>query len=274
MIQYEKIELDYHLPIKLIDIYFEDHLTTMSKHYHNSIELLIPILGKLELDINTEHLIISEGDLYLVNSQAIHGMHHTIDSEIYKGYALQINYDYIKKYYPAIDNYVFNQPNKKIKKLILKDVYNIIQAYDNLEQFSYINIESNVLHLVYLLLSNLLEKKNSLNSFSKQDQRIIKITKYIDKHYNEDISINDLANEFDLSPVYLSRYFKSHLNITIKEYLTSIRLKKARHDLLFSDYSILEIAYMHGFHNPKSFTNTFKKYYSKTPAKYREEVRK
>lgn len=274
MIQYEKIELDYHLPIKLIDIYFEDHLTTTAKHYHNSIELLIPVLGKLEIEINTEKLIINEGEIYLVNSQAIHGMHHTVDSNIYKGYALQINYDYIKKYYPAIDNHIFIQPNKNIKKLILKDVYNIIKAYDNLEQFNYVNIESNVLHLIYLLLSNLLEKKNSLNSFSHQDQRIIKIAQYIDKHYNEEISIKDIADKFNLSPIYLSRYFKAHLNITIKEYLTSIRLKKARNDLIFTDYSILEIAYMHGFPNPKSFTTAFKKYYLKTPAKYREEVRK
>ena len=47
MIQYEKIELDYQLPIKLLDIYFEDHHTKTAKHYHNSIEILIPVLGKL-----------------------------------------------------------------------------------------------------------------------------------------------------------------------------------------------------------------------------------
>lgn len=43
-------------------------------------------------------------------------MHHTGDTNIYKGYALQINYDFIKRYYPAIDSYQFTQPSKRIQK--------------------------------------------------------------------------------------------------------------------------------------------------------------
>lgn len=91
MIQYEKIELDYHLLIKLIDIYFENHLTKTSKHWHNSIEILVPVMGDLRLFLNTYETIISEGSIYIVNSQEIHGMFHTEETEIYKGYALQIN---------------------------------------------------------------------------------------------------------------------------------------------------------------------------------------
>ena len=63
MIQYEKIELDYQLPIKLLDIYFEDHHTKTAKHYHNSIEILIPVLGKLKLFLTDKELIIPQGSL-------------------------------------------------------------------------------------------------------------------------------------------------------------------------------------------------------------------
>ena len=116
MIQYEKIELDYHLPIKLVDIYLEDHQTKTAKHYHNSIEIIIPVLGKLKLFHNDKQLIIPQGSLYIINSQEIHGMYHSEDTDIYKGYALQINYDFIKRYYPAIDSYQFIQPSKRIQK--------------------------------------------------------------------------------------------------------------------------------------------------------------
>ena len=105
---------------------------------------MIPVLGKLKLFITDKELIIPQGSLYIINSQEIHGMHHTEDTDIYKGYALQINYDFIKKYYPAIDNYQFIQPNA---------------AYDHSNQFQRIEIESYILHLLYTLLSNTLDKK-------------------------------------------------------------------------------------------------------------------
>ena len=56
---------------------------------------MIPVLGKLKLFLTDKELIIPQGSLYIINSQEIHGMHHTEDTDIYKGYALQINYDFI-----------------------------------------------------------------------------------------------------------------------------------------------------------------------------------
>ena len=124
------------------------------------------------------------------------------------------------------------------------------------------------------MLSNTLDKKTNLNLQTLHDKRIIKMTQYIDLHYNKDLSIDNIAQHFNISTGYLSRYFKSDLNMTVKEYLIAVRLKKARQDVLFSNYTILEIAYLHGFPNLKSFINAFKKVYHDTPAKYREKVRK
>ena len=53
------------------------------------------------------------------------------------------------------------------------------------------------------------------------------MTQYIDLHYNEDLSIDNIAQHFNISTGYLSHYFKSHLNVTVKEYLIAVRLKKA-----------------------------------------------
>lgn len=275
MIQYEKIELDYHLPIKLLDIYFEDHLTKTSKHWHNSVEILMPVMGDLRLFLNTTELIIPEGTLYIVNSQEIHGMFHTEQTDVYKGYALQINYDFIKENFHEIDNYIFLQPDKDIQKEILKDIYDIILAYDHKSSFKDIEIKGYLLHLLSILLTHLLCKKTDAPYAiqSKHDKRIIKITKYIEEHYNEDLSVSQIAEQFHLSSGYLSKYFKQSLNMTVKEYVDSIRIKKARQDLLFSQYSILEISYLHGFPNLKSFIHTFKKIYHDTPAKYREKIR-
>lgn len=276
MIQYEKIELDYHLPIKLIDIYLEGHLTKTSKHWHNSIEILVPVIGDLRLFLNTKEILISQGSLYIVNSQEIHGMFHSDETDIYKGYALQINYDFIKSLFPQIDNYYFLQPDKMIQKDILKDIFNIIIAYSHDNQFKAVEINSYLLHMLYTLFSSSMCKKQDLpyTIQSQHDKRIIQMTSYIDLHYNENLSINDIADHFQISSGYLSKYFKTHLNMTVKEYISSVRLSHARKDLLFTEYPIIDICYMHGFPNLKSFTHEFKKVYYETPAKYREKMRK
>ena len=276
MIQYEKIELDYDLPIKLIDLYFEDHLTKTAKHWHNSIEILMPILGELKLHIDTREIIVKEGTFYIVNTQEIHGMAHTEETEIYKGYALQINYDFIKQNFSEIDNYYFMQPDFQTQHEVLKDIYHIILAYENENKFKDIEIKSYILHLLYILFAQALCKRKDYPFMiqSEHDKRIIRITKYIDEHYNEDLSIGQIADHFHISSGYLSKYFKISLNMTVKEYINSVRLKNARKDLLFSEYSIIEISYLHGFPNLKSFTQIFKKKYNCTPAKYRDKMRK
>lgn len=276
MIQYEKIELDYHLPIKLLDLYFEDHLTKTSKHWHNSVEILIPVMGDLRLFLNTREMIIPQGTIYIVNSQEIHGMFHTKETKIYKGYALQINYNFIKTYFPQIDNYYFLQPDKNIQRQILKDIFNIVIAYEHNSQFKDIEIKGYLLHLLYILLTTSICKKQDLpyTIQSEHDKRIIQMTKYIDEHYKENLSVSNIADHFHISSGYLSKYFKTHLNMTVKEYICSVRLSHARKDLLFTEYSIIDISYMNGYPNLKSFTNDFKKIYHETPAKYREKMRK
>ena len=94
---------------------------------------MIPVLGKLKLFLTDKELIIPQGSLYIINSQEIHGMHHTEDTDIYKGYALQINYDFIKKYCSS---------NRS------KSIYNYNRYIRSTRQgfYKYINI---VIHLIH-----------------------------------------------------------------------------------------------------------------------------
>ena len=74
MYVYEKIKLDEHLPIKILDLYYESSEENVEKHWHNSIEILVPILGKVEIWDNG-HMIRSQNvDVYIINSKNIHGI--------------------------------------------------------------------------------------------------------------------------------------------------------------------------------------------------------
>ena len=68
--------------------------------------------------------------------------------------------------------------------------------------------------------------------------------------------------------------FKDNLGITVKEYLSRIRLWHAQEQLIETDYPVIDIAICNGFPNVKSFNQVFKRKYQITPAKYREKMRK
>ena len=91
MYKYEKVEHDNELPTKLHDFYIEDNIgEPIEKHWHRSIEILIPLYGSFILWINGNKVKITAGNIYIINSQDIHAIQAIEGERIYKGYALQI----------------------------------------------------------------------------------------------------------------------------------------------------------------------------------------
>lgn len=271
MYVYEKIKLDEHLPIKILDLYYESSEENVEKHWHNSIEILVPILGKVEIWDNG-HMIRSQNvDVYIINSKNIHGISFVSGYEVYKGYGIQINYDYIKSIFPLIDHYEFVQPDGEVSREIVRTIYRIVDIYDNDKEYGHIAIKGLTDILMYVLLKKLLvRKKYVLQENEINNNKIVKIVNYIDQHYKENLSIQVLADHFYVSQSYLSRYFKQNFGTTIKEYIDSVRLEKAINDILHTNLSMTDIAYNNGFANPKSFNRIFKRIYKMTSHEYRK----
>ncbi len=96
----------------------------------------------------------------------------------------------------------------------------------------------------------------------------------METNYQEDLSVDNIAERFEISNGYLSKLFKDNLDVTVKEYLTRLRLWHAEEELISTDYPVIDVALNNGFPNVKSFNQTFKRKYFLTPAKYREKMRK
>ncbi len=97
------------------------------------------------------------------------------------------------------------------------------------------------------------------------------ILKYINANYNKpDFSIQLTASFFDMSPSWLSHYFKSNMHITIMEYVQGKRIKYAQKLILNNKCSINEISEQLGYCNVSSFSRAFKKIAGMTPNQYKE----
>ena len=100
---------------------------------------------------------------------------------------------------------------------------------------------------------------------------IIGITRYLQEHLEEEVSLSVLAEEFHLNPQYISQLFKNEIGVGFLAYLTNIRMEKAKKLLLSISFPIAEIAQKTGYGDYRVFTKVFKKAEGITPSQYRRE---
>ncbi|WP_395027529.1 AraC family transcriptional regulator [Robinsoniella sp.] len=95
-------------------------------------------------------------------------------------------------------------------------------------------------------------------------------TAYIRQHYQESISIEELAEKAALSPYYFIREFKKETGLTPHSYLTAMRINSAKFYLRTTGRSVKEIGFACGFQSENSFCITFKKQEGMTPTQFRD----
>ena len=102
---------------------------------------------------------------------------------------------------------------------------------------------------------------------------IVKGRTYIQENYDQDISLDDVSRHLNLSPYYFSKLFKSETGTTFVEYLTNLRIDRAKELLRDESLSIKEVCASVGYSDPNYFSRAFKKNLGVTPTVYREGLR-
>jgi AraC-like DNA-binding protein len=122
-------------------------------------------------------------------------------------------------------------------------------------------------------LNVLFEVLNSIKDTPKaQDcDNISTALHYLENNYFHQIDIASLAEKFGFSRAYFSSLFAQKTGETPYDYLTKIRIEKAKNYLIHSNYSIEEIAFSVGFNSLQRFSELFKKRLGVSPLSYRKQ---
>lgn len=96
------------------------------------------------------------------------------------------------------------------------------------------------------------------------------IAAYLDTHYADEITLQDISNRFYLSREYISRKFKQEFDVNLSEYLTRLRIRQAKLLLLNPRLRLQQISEMVGYQDEKYFGKVFKKLEGMTPGEYRK----
>jgi ligand-binding sensor domain-containing protein/signal transduction histidine kinase/CheY-like chemotaxis protein/AraC-like DNA-binding protein len=95
---------------------------------------------------------------------------------------------------------------------------------------------------------------------------MLKLLKYIDEHIaDEDFGVSELASMIGMSKPVLYKKIRQLTNLSVNDFVKSIRLKKAMELFKLNRFTIYEVAYQVGFNDPKYFSREFKKQFGKSP---------
>lgn len=105
-----------------------------------------------------------------------------------------------------------------------------------------------------------------------QKPEIKKALDYINKHLNEVISLDEVAEHVFLSSYYLSKLFKKEMQINFVDYVNNKKIERAKILLQDSTWSVDSIAHSLGFSQTSYFSKTFKKSVGASPSQYRKQI--
>ena len=118
---------------------------------------------------------------------------------------------------------------------------------------------------------SLYQRRVSDQPEAQEERTIAGITRYLQEHLSEDVSLSSLAEIFHLNPQYISQLFKNEIGVNFLSYLTSIRMEKAKKLLLSTSASVAEVAQQSGYADYRVFTKVFKKAEGCTPSQFRRD---
>lgn len=122
----------------------------------------------------------------------------------------------------------------------------------------------------FQLFSNSIVNIVDVDHKGKKYRALMRVTHYIDEHYSDGVSLDEVAGATGISRYYVSHLFKELMGTTFIGYVNELRLNHAAMLLLTTDNPIIEIAALSGFNNLSNFNRAFKLHFGKTPSVYRK----
>lgn len=136
-------------------------------------------------------------------------------------------------------------------------------------------IRSLLYQLLYQLVRNFSQKRETtVSTNSRSFDRVQKVTRYLQKHFQERLTLQFVSEIMEITPGHLSRTFKENMSVSFSEYLTQIRLQEVVNMIRTeTSRSITEIALDAGFTNINSFYVAFHRAFHMTPTEFRRSLK-
>lgn len=161
---------------------------------------------------------------------------------------------------------VFHPGNLTPFTSLLTDIYNLASSSDYIRDM---RINEKLGSLLTLLMEQSWHPESVMVSRKRMELAAVK--EYLDEHYTEKLTLDDLSEHFFINKFYLSKIFKEIYGTTVNNYLISKRITRAKQLLRFTDMTVEEISVAVGMGDANYFSRMFRKVEGISPREYRKQ---
>ena len=261
---------DYNLVYLTWSRYENDWPSTM--HFHSFTEFMYIVNGEGMLHLEGESRPLNEGDMVIICPST----HHTETSQ---------TKNCLEYYIFAIENITFNEEDRD-NGIFMINISDADERKALLSRFKRAETElANQLPHYEVLVQSLINETlvSILRKIEAKDVKLegkdvpsecAFVQRYIDMHFSEKITLDEIARKTFFSKFYIIHSFKKQYNITPIQYLLDKRLSEAATLLQTTNLSVTDITISVGFSSASQLAKAFKEKYGATPQQYRTMAKK
>lgn len=259
-------------------------------HWHKEIEIIYVKEGNVNIGVNDVPIQLKRNDIYFINGGDVHYFLASPESE-----RIVIQFDL--SFFQDISS--LEKTNKEMRNLFssivqasslwsqevadqMRQLLMTVHEENNERKSGYRYVIKAKMFEMLAILSREVPQNENWNNQVREEisstkqmenlERLDKIFMYIEAHYQDTITLNDISAYMGFSSFYFTKFFKKNTGTTFIQFLTEYRLNKAKWILLNEDATVTEVAERTGFSSVKTFHHQFKDLMGISPLKYKKTI--
>ena len=261
--------------------YYEDiNTNNVQKHTHNYYEFYFFVDGNISMFIKEKPHQLKQGDVILIPPHISHYIVNHDQNIPYRRFVLWIDSKYYKNLMDKSQEFKFivNHTKENNHYVYSNDLikFNSFQTklFNIIEEISTHNFgkEQKIILSLYDLILDLNRMAYDLNHPSMQHVSLNlhdNIISYIETNIEDDLSLNDIAENFYVSKYHIAHIFKQKYGISVHKFITKRRLEMCKNAIM-NGLNITDTFNKYGFKDYSSFYRAFKKEFGLSPKEYKE----
>lgn len=249
--------------------------THIPAHWHEAMEILFCLNGSVRIHIEHEHLTLQRNQLIVLFKKS---SFYSSDSKLYMFLCIHVDKKHFLFYCPNLELYHIKCRPVSLDDSKSTQYIHLCQLAHDLTRTNVENKNTSAMRsdgTALLMLADLIRYfsvyslPGTTTGTGQSNDILRKIISYVNEHYTEKLSLEEVANQVGFSREYFCRFFKQHMGITFLRYLNEVRISHAGRILMNTDKSISEVMQESGFTNQTIFNRLFKEIYGMTPRQAR-----
>mgnify|MGYP000114210062 CR=1 FL=1 len=248
----------------------------IAHHCHNVHEFVVCLEGEINIHTDKQSYQLAAGQAIFIPEKISHSasicqstnnqlLFSCVDASVFDSLATEANRIFLKKLTQTVSLSTTN-PTEMLS--ISEEMLKIINDDSPLKTC----IKENLfLKLLLTHISGDMALQTNIDDPAAERMSLAK--SWIEKHYTEEVTLEKVAQQVNMSRSHFARQFRQHTGFSVIDYLLKVRCDAVAGLLIQSNTDISEIAFSVGFSNLSHFYRHFKKRYGSTPRAFRQMIR-